>query len=50
MFEKYEDVAFKKLKCIQRIIERNVWSKHISTMFFQLTYTVFRHNYMSHVF
>jgi len=31
MFEKYEDVAFKKLKCIQRIIERNVWSKHINT-------------------
>jgi len=29
MFEKYGDVAFKKLKCIQRINKRNVLSKHI---------------------
>jgi len=31
MFEKYEDVAFKKLKCIIRFIKKNVSSKHINT-------------------
>jgi len=30
MFKKYKDVAFKKLKCFHRFIEKNVRSKHIN--------------------
>jgi len=36
MFEIYEDVAFKKLKCFQRFIKKIVRSKHIKKIFLSI--------------